>query len=167
MRPVAAERDHAPEVREEAWDGGNERGGDPAAALSDAVYARWNRGGDVRHVFRGAHHRHVDGTQRLNECQRIAQHALGELDDVARWVRTGQSRLHETFPGSLRHDHDGAADPFRSAIDRGPAHAAGPGSAGLVAARSRFFAMPARMHQAAPLEPLHVPLIFEMPMPGW
>ena len=53
----------------------------------------------------------------------------------------------------------------RSAIDPAAAHVAG--SAGLVTARSRFFAIPLRMHQAAPIEPFHVPLIFETPMRGW
>src|SRR5437868_10207218 len=167
MRTVAVDRDDAAEVRDEMFEGRSERGGQPVAALPDDVDARWHTGLDVGHVFGGAHHRYMHARERLDERQRIAQHAVRELDDVARRVRAGQSGLHETFPGSLRHDHDGATDPFPSAIDRAPAQAAGPASAGLVAERSPFFTMPATMQQAAPIEPLSVPLIFETPMRGW
>ena len=66
---------------------------------------------------------------RLDERQRVAQHALGELDDVARRVRASQSGLHQALPGSLRHDHHGAEDLACSIIDPASAHVAGPGSA--------------------------------------
>lgn len=165
VRTVAVDRDDTTEVRDEMFEGRMKRRGEPCAELPDDVYPRWQASLDVGHVFNGAHHGHVDARELLDERQRIAKHALCQLDDVARWVRTGQPCLYEAFSGSLRHDHDGATNGVRSAIDPAAAHVAG--SAGLVTARSRFFAIPVRMHQAAPIEPLHVPLIFETPMRGW
>ena len=164
VRTVAVDRDDTMEVRDEMFEGRMERRGEPGAELPDNVYSRWQASLDVGHVFNGAHHGHVDARELLDERQCIAQHALGEQDDIARWVRAGQSCLYKAFPGSLGHHHDGPTNAVRSAIDPAAAHVAG--SAGLVTARSRFFAIPLRMHQAAPIEPFHVPLIFETPMRG-
>src|SRR5262249_30756190 len=167
MRTVAVDRDDATEVRDEIFERRNQRGGEPIAALPDDVYARRQTRRDLVHVFRGAHHRHVNASELLSQLDRIAQHAVGELDDVAFWIRTVQPRLHEAFPGSLRHHHHGAAGLFHPINGRCPAHVTRPGSGRFAASRSRCFTMPERMHQAAPIEPLNVPLIFETPMRGW
>src|SRR6266446_5912795 len=59
MRTVAVDRDDAAEVRDEMYEGRNERGGQPVTALPDDVNARWQTGLDVGHVIGGAHHRYV------------------------------------------------------------------------------------------------------------
>ena len=166
VRTVAVDRDDAAEGRDETFEDGGESGGQPAAALADDVRACWQAGLDDGHVLGGAHHGHVDTRKLLDQRQRVAQHAVRELDHVARLIRAGQSRLHESFPRGLRHHHDGVAKLSRSTTDLLSAHVAGPGSAGAVAERRRFFTMPVRMYQAAPIEPLQVPLIFETPMRG-
>ena len=66
----------------------------------------------------------------------------GALDDPLRSLP--KISLHDHLDGSLR-----------------------PATVRALGARNRFFTIPLRMYQAAPIEPRSVPLIFETPMRGW
>ena len=114
-----------------------DRRGEARAVLPHHVNARRQPRRDLRYIVGRAHDRRMNARQRLNERQCIAQHAVGQLDHVARRVHSGQPGLHQSLAGSLRHDHDGTAHLVRPGSDQTRAHVTGPGSAGLVRARSR------------------------------